>query len=196
MLLTVRRLRLLRAAGRGALAWLATLGYLVTVCGVPLPAPAADKPGGAFPCQHGRCGCATAAQCWSSCCCHTPRERMAWAKRHGVVPPIDLMALALEADLKLDAHGSADCCASESPSSDKEDGCHAQAKARTRSVVAIEALRCRGNSTLWVTSGAVTTPPPQFEHRVAALLVERLAPCDIRTTSPSYVPDDPPPRTC
>lgn len=41
----------------------------------------------AYPCANGHCGCATATQCWTNCCCHTPRERLAWAMRNGVLPP-------------------------------------------------------------------------------------------------------------
>ncbi len=40
-----------------------------------------------FPCQDCPCGCKTAEQCWTSCCCHSPSERLAWAKKHGVKPP-------------------------------------------------------------------------------------------------------------
>lgn len=195
-----RRLPTLRAWARGALVWLATLSYVATVSGVPLPVPPEAKPGGAFPCQHGRCGCSSAGQCWSNCCCHTPRERQAWAKRHGVVPPVDLEALARQADRKLAAQpkrvkANADCCASETGSQPKKASCHAASNRQSRGVVAIEALRCRGNSTLWVTSGAVTAPPPLFEHRVTLLLtVERIASFDQRLFSPAYVPDDPPPR--
>lgn len=195
-----RRLPTLRAGARGALVWLATLSYVATVSGVPLPNPGIDSSGGAFPCQHGRCGCASAGQCWSNCCCHTPRERQAWAKRHGVVPPVDLERLAREADLKLAAQpktakANADCCASDSGARRGPAGSQAADQPRSRGVVAVEAMRCRGNSTLWVTSGAVTAPPPLFEHRVRLLLtVERVASFDLRLSSPVYVPDDPPPR--
>lgn len=41
----------------------------------------------AFPCQSCPCGCKTAEQCWTSCCCFTPAERLAWAQKNGVTPP-------------------------------------------------------------------------------------------------------------
>lgn len=194
MFAPLRRLLSVRAIARVALAWLAVLGYLATVSGVPLPAPAAAKSGGAFPCQHGRCGCASAGQCWSSCCCHTPRERLAWAERHGVVPPVDLEALARLADAKLAAKPSSDCCAADSGAPASRASCHAEPSSETWSIVAIEALRCRGASTVWVTSGAVTAPPPLFQLRVEVLPVDRLAAFDLCSSSPAYVPDDPPPR--
>lgn len=41
----------------------------------------------AFPCQSCGCGCKTAEQCWTNCCCYTPTERLAWAKKNKVSPP-------------------------------------------------------------------------------------------------------------
>lgn len=43
-----------------------------------------DEP---FPCQGCGCGCKTAEQCWTGCCCFTPSQRIAWAKANGVKPP-------------------------------------------------------------------------------------------------------------
>ena len=40
-----------------------------------------------FPCRCCPCGCKTAEQCWSSCCCFTPAERLAWAEKNGITPP-------------------------------------------------------------------------------------------------------------
>ncbi len=40
-----------------------------------------------FPCQKCPCGCKTAEQCWTNCCCFTPAERLAWAEKNGVTPP-------------------------------------------------------------------------------------------------------------
>lgn len=40
-----------------------------------------------FPCQGGACGCRDAKTCWTSCCCRTPKERLAWAKEQGIKPP-------------------------------------------------------------------------------------------------------------
>lgn len=40
-----------------------------------------------FPCQNSPCGCKTAEQCWTNCCCSTPEERLAWAEEHEVTPP-------------------------------------------------------------------------------------------------------------
>ena len=40
-----------------------------------------------FPCQSGPCGCKTAEQCWTNCCCFTAAERFVWAEKNGVTPP-------------------------------------------------------------------------------------------------------------
>lgn len=40
-----------------------------------------------FPCEDCSCGCASAEECWSHCCCHSEHERLVWALRNGVAPP-------------------------------------------------------------------------------------------------------------
>ncbi len=68
---------------------------LLVLCGVlfaTVPIPIGWKPksmagSDPFPCQDCNCGCLTAEQCWTSCCCYTPEERSAWAIEHGVEPP-------------------------------------------------------------------------------------------------------------
>jgi hypothetical protein len=40
-----------------------------------------------YPCKGGSCGCKSAEQCWTSCCCNSPAQRLAWAKKNQVTPP-------------------------------------------------------------------------------------------------------------
>lgn len=61
--------------------------YLVALVGFPVPDFAQSTSATAYPCQHGRCGCATAEQCWRSCCCKSLEERLAWARENHVTPP-------------------------------------------------------------------------------------------------------------
>lgn len=69
--------------------------FLVLVCfcasSMPLPVGTiriSDKAGSQpFPCQDSPCGCKTAEQCWTNCCCTTPVQRIAWARKNGVTPP-------------------------------------------------------------------------------------------------------------
>ncbi len=87
--------------------WLAILGYLLVASGLPLPlgviGPAASDSASAkrlagkdrskpFPCMDKACGCATADQCFTSCCCNTPAETLAWATAHQIEPAV-LLAL-------------------------------------------------------------------------------------------------------
>src|ERR1700722_3615938 len=68
---------------------LALFAYLAAALGYPLPASFANHKDRSqpFPCQDHACGCQSAEQCWSGCCCFTPEERWAWAESHHVEPP-------------------------------------------------------------------------------------------------------------
>jgi hypothetical protein len=74
--------------------WLACMAVAICSVGVPLPAQSVKKSGDPFPCQHCACGCKDAESCWRNCCCHTNREKLAWAKRNGVKPPAFVVAAA------------------------------------------------------------------------------------------------------
>ena len=65
-----------------------------------------------FPCRDKPCGCVSAEQCFKKCCCHTPAQLLAWARRHDVEPAV-LAALQRRADTEIPAIASApSCCAS------------------------------------------------------------------------------------
>lgn len=64
-----------------------------------------------YPCEDHACGCVSALECWSNCCCHTPHQRLVWAITHGVQPPAsvkfsDEQWMAASNAVKA---GSADC---------------------------------------------------------------------------------------
>jgi hypothetical protein len=106
-----------------AVSWLMLAAYVLVVSGVPLPfagspaatgSPAAKRLAGKdrsqpFPCMDKTCGCATAEQCLSSCCCNTPAELLAWAKANRV-DPATLMALQQRAADPRPASAAASCC--------------------------------------------------------------------------------------
>ncbi|MFO0838908.1 MAG: hypothetical protein U1D55_10310 [Phycisphaerae bacterium] len=79
--------------GYGAVARLSLACYLVSAFGL-LPGPgllrSAHDPAERFPCEVCGCGCGSARECWSRCCCHTAVERLAWAIRNGVQPPANV----------------------------------------------------------------------------------------------------------
>src|SRR5437660_274407 len=63
------------------------IGFLVVALGVPLPLPSVKDTRIPFPCQHHRCGCQSAEECWRHCCCFTLEQRLAWARANQVEPP-------------------------------------------------------------------------------------------------------------
>src|SRR6266700_1172453 len=87
-----RRLSIFRVhfRGRGG-SWLALLGQVIALVGLPLPVAAAKDLSNPFPCQHRACGCLSAADCWKSCCCFSASQRVAWAHDHDVEPPAALV---------------------------------------------------------------------------------------------------------
>jgi len=131
--------------------WLVILGYALVASGVPLPVARwpAVSPGAAavrqqveqrlsgkdrtqpFPCMDKPCGCATAEQCFTSCCCNTPAETLAWAKAHAVEPAV---LDALERRVAFSRHAVAktaktSCCASRAPAA--EESCCASRQPAT-----------------------------------------------------------------
>jgi hypothetical protein len=44
-----------------------------------------------YPCEEHACGCSSARECWTNCCCYTQHERLVWALRNGVAPPADVV---------------------------------------------------------------------------------------------------------
>ncbi len=59
---------------------------------VPQPLPPKSEQSEPFACQDRGCGCRSADQCWSHCCCFSLSERVAWAKKNGVTPPSHVLA--------------------------------------------------------------------------------------------------------
>ena len=58
---------------------------------LPIPVPtfqiAESLSSERFPCKGSSCGCKSAEQCWTNCCCKSPSQRLAWAKKNQVTPP-------------------------------------------------------------------------------------------------------------
>ena len=123
--------------GRGG-SWLALAGQFIVLIGLPLPRASAKDLSQPFPCQKRACGCVTANDCWTSCCCFSAGSRVAWARDHGVTPPAPLVA---EADKESDDAERKPCCSEK----------HAVAKATptktgaaVRWLLTIQAKRCHG----------------------------------------------------
>lgn len=143
------------------------LAYLLTALEVPLPVFVHKISSQPFPCQDHLCGCRTAEQCWSNCCCFTPEERWAWAKAHNVEPPAYAekpVAPSSPAKSRGNEGGQGwntvklrdrdrgatekSCCCTHEPESPPKG----------RSVLwatTMAAWRCQGYSNLWISAGAV-----------------------------------------
>lgn len=190
------------------------VAHLAITIGFPLPTVSSppDASSEPFPCQHHRCGCHSADQCWQSCCCMSMREKLAWARERGVTPPdYVLRAAADEAAedgpgscCKQSEHEVAACCSSRdsgSCCSNKRPGCNERRQVADASadgikwVIGVHAQKCQGLSLLWVTAGAIAPAPapvelpvditpPVWSEPISLLLWQGLSPA----------PDVPPPR--
>lgn len=131
------------------LLWLALLQFPL-----PMRAPATvDKDTSvAHPCMHRACGCATASQCWTSCCCTTRQERITWARKNlGRVPA----ELATAKDEQSPARA---CCSKKKP-----------APKRGPSVVVLSQVReCQGLADHW-TIFSIAVPSTQGPSIVTVL---------------------------
>jgi hypothetical protein len=116
-------------------AWASLVGYVIVVSGLPLPLGgpatgvgaggrvdplAAARLGGKdrstpFPCMDKPCGCGTAEQCFTNCCCNTPAETLAWARAHDIDPAV-LSSLESRATAARRAAKPAPCCATKESS--------------------------------------------------------------------------------
>jgi hypothetical protein len=103
--------RLRRVAARGAKRLFSIsliLAFLVGSVGVPVVTHVAKDRSQPFPCMDNPCGCSSADACWHHCCCHTNREKVAWAHEHGVTPP-DFVIAAAEKEEHAESAGAV-CC--------------------------------------------------------------------------------------
>jgi hypothetical protein len=172
---------------------LVLVGYLAASLGLPLPARAqkiVDQP---FPCQDNPCGCQTAEQCWTACCCYTVEEHWAWARAHHIEPP---EYATRPADDGWNSKPKRLCEESEPACR----CCNMKLERETASVPAVRwvsgaaALRCQGASALGSLSVAVP-PPPHVTWQPFPAIVGRFLPGDEFALSVPSGPLDPPPRS-
>lgn len=186
-----------------ALAGVSAVMYIWLVVGVPLPFLKVIKDlSRPFPCMYSACGCRNADQCWTTCCCHTRAEKLAWARAHDVTPPPEFQFCAAG-----DTSGS--CCSRNLKSArEKQIACvqstggdgHASCCSQTEDipapntdVVMWQALKCSGTSLNWF--AAVVALPPSIENWQLRSICERLhLPSPMVPSSPAFPPPVPPPR--
>lgn len=124
-----------------AASWLALVGQVCALVGLPMPAVQAKDLSQPFPCQHRVCGCMKAADCWKNCCCFSAGDRIAWAQGHGVIPPDSLIEEA-----KHEGNASTTgktCCSSKQTGVVKKQTASAQ-PSHVRWLSTIQARHCQG----------------------------------------------------
>jgi len=216
-----------RSAAR-AVSWLMLAVYGLVVSGVPLPfagsiaatgSPAAKRLAGKdrsrpFPCMDKPCGCATAEQCFSSCCCNSPAELLAWAKANRL-DPATLLALHERVAAVRPAPATASCCAAaaETPSCcaapaaapsccDALTGAAPQQPADNVAADVVNSpgislkamLACGGILDGWAAATMSLPAPAIVSVERSAQCCGRLALADDTGTSIDQIPDAPPPR--
>lgn len=195
-----------RFASRATLVVLA-LAYVMLVAGVSIPV-STPKSAERFPCENCPCGCATAEFCWKNCCCHSAEERLAWAKENGVTPP-KFVKLQAELDKSHErslavlppccraAAAERSCCSntgSEGACCEQKSDSHQQAE-RTDRIVGWRALKCQGQSLLWLAAVPSVIEPKTQVVTYRPGLSQRLGPpTSITGDGISQRPPVPPPR--
>jgi len=211
--------------------WLSLLGYVLVASGLPLPiagphdkahAVAGKDRSKPFPCMDKPCGCSTAEQCFANCCCHTPAERLAWAKAHRVDVAV-LTALERRVATKSactagrPAKKAASCCrtsqtvdlegpdicseyrslaaepAAPNPTDDEAPAEHQEVPGRV--VILRSMLACQGIASAWA-AATVSLPPPRpvAGEFQPPQCVAWLVIVDQLSVNERLPPDSPPPR--
>ena len=203
------------AAIQRLVTWCAIVGYGLIVSGLPLPLGTAASPRTAaaakrlaakdrstpFPCMDKACGCATAEQCFTNCCCHTAAETLAWARANKV--DADVIAALQRRAAAPPARAVASCCsaaktccsaepavASAEPAAPQESAPEAVSP---KSVSLRAMLACGGIVAEWFACG-VSLPAPPVTVIATSDCSEAVACFDVCRSSPRLAPDVPPPR--
>lgn len=176
----------LDAALRRITTWLAIVGYTLVASGLPLPcgvAPAVPDAASTkrlagkdrsrpFPCMDKPCGCDTADRCFTSCCCHTPAETLAWAKAHGVEAGV-LVALERRAAVAVPVpRDEGSCCAAKPSAKPARPSCCATASgdlsgpeicSEYQSLASVAGAGCENSSEPVTTAATAATLPERSE---------------------------------
>lgn len=166
-----RTFRTIARLGFPLCGWLSLALFVFVASGLPIPVPYAKDLSRAFPCMFSQCGCRNADQCWRSCCCHSARYRLAWAKSHDIRPPTLLVAAA-DAEVRAMAHGETSrdshcatptnaCChmGKDRDSSGAASGA-ADASDGSGWISLLAATKCRGAHD-FLAGVAICLPPPR-----------------------------------
>ena len=104
-----------------------------------------------FPCEADACGCVSARECWTHCCCFSPAERLAWAAWAGVKPP----AYVLQDRECMESQES--CCASDEPPAIEDQGDRASDSSVSPVLRLHTRFQCK-NTSLWLVMSVPVAP--------------------------------------
>lgn len=188
------------------------IAYLLAALEIPLPLFVAKRDSQPFPCQDHPCGCQTAEQCWRGCCCFSVEERWAWARAHQVEPPAYAEKPAEPSaaqgwytpkvrDRKRGAPVEKSCCRKEAEHAsccrsapERSEKTASKSKDRVRWVTTLDAWRCQGYSTVWVSVGAVLPVFPFAVRNPEWVPCGSLSSLSLLAERLTSLPPDPPPR--
>ena len=165
--------------------------------GLPMGSVVRKNAGQPFPCQDCPCSCQNAETCWRNCCCMTDREKIAWAQRHGVVPPeFILVRKRNRAVAKGMAPAARHTCCRKSTQSDTRPQVKRVSRPTVRRIVLLTAeQRCRGGhsmtAVLAVALPAETLAAWNPDDGFSAAVVVRA----FLSRNLDDAPPDPPPRS-
>ncbi len=191
--------------------WLVLVAFVISLLPIPMSALPSKKfdSDAQYPCQGCACSCNSAEQCWSSCCCHTPEERLAWAKKHNIIPPSSLL-LALDADSHKSKSTIAKSCCSNAKSKKSCCSIHDESskhpplaesklpsttgKKRVKYLMAFDVLKCQGKSSIVTLLSATILSSCYEVVRTEPQIIEVTKPFDDAAYSVVLTIDSPPPR--
>ena len=203
------------------LVWSLVMSVLLASLPIPIAVVSHDaaEDNTPFPCRDGKCGCKSAFQCWTSCCCHSAQERLDWAAKNGVaVPEYGQHLKQVVAEQKASEAAKPACCQKAKPivpvakaaccqknvatvAKIKSSCCEAKAKAevatvkpRTKIVLSMFALGCRGSSGELASLPWAVVQASSSDAWVLGPFEFALAVVDVQGPTQFYKPELPPPR--
>ncbi|MBS0209858.1 MAG: hypothetical protein JSS27_12995 [Planctomycetes bacterium] len=189
----------MRHSIRTGAVWLVLAAFGAAAVGLPMPSLVLNPTGEAYPCAAHGCGCHSAENCWRNCCCHTPAQRLAWAKRNNVIVPPEWLPAPIVAAVSMPASAKQSCC--QQRSSCEQRGAQTSSPeaqpASSETLVwysAIAARQCQGQGNLWAVVGASLPPPIQISWAAEWPLVAQAATLYQVASGEPAQPPIPPPR--
>lgn len=169
---------------------LALAGYAVACFGIPLARPSEKDLSQPFPCAHRSCGCMNAESCWKECCCFTREQKLAWAVANNVSVPASVLN-----------ERSRSCCqkvarVAHCETKSKPASCCSkptEPEKKTTWVLGMQARKCRGQGTDWLSAGAVLPGPPRVTLTIHAPCAGEVFLLEVLSLAIDAVPPTPPP---